>query len=65
MRLGEFRKLTEDLPDSAFLWVLDGQESKAWKMPVSLEVVDTQVRYIESQDVPETMKRQIEIRLKS
>lgn len=65
MRLGDFREQTKDLPDHTQIWVLDEGDVKAWKMPQSLEIIETQYRYIDGRDIPDAMKKQIEIRLRA
>lgn len=64
MRLGDFREQTKDLPDNTQIWILDEGDIKVWKMPVSLETIETQHRYIDGQDIPDAMKKQIEVRLR-
>jgi hypothetical protein len=64
MRLGDFREQTKDLPDTAQIWILDEGEIKAWKMPTTIEVIETQHRYIDGQDIPEAMRHQTEVRLR-
>lgn len=63
MKLGEFRKLTQSLPDNSVIWISGDNEVKAWRMPVSVEIVDTQLLYRQGEEVPQ--EKQVEVRLKS
>jgi hypothetical protein len=65
MRLKEFRELTKDLPDDTTIIVLDPGQGSAWKFPQSVEVIETQHRYVGGQDIPDAMKqKQVELRIK-
>lgn len=64
VKLKDFREQTKDLPDNADIWVLDEGEAKAWKMPGSLEVIETQHRFNASSPIPDSMKKQIEVRIR-